>query len=96
MTIDRNLGANSLTLKLADSPDEAPVYRLPEFRVANLTTAQIVGRGTAAGLPTVDFIFEDENGQKYVAMLTGGLVENLAAAVLGMKERTRNQNRGGH
>lgn len=96
MTIDRNLGANSLTLLIADSPDEAPTYRAPEYRVANLTTAQLVGRGTRSGLPTVDFIFEDENGQKYVAMLTGTLCENLAAAVLGLKERTRDQNRGGH
>jgi hypothetical protein len=79
--IGRNLGANSLTVLLADSPDEAPKYALPEYRLAN---------------PTVDFIFEDENGQKYVAMLTGGLVENLAAAVLGMKQRTRDQNAGGH
>lgn len=83
------LGVNDLTIKLADAPEEAPSYNKPEFLMANLTTAQIVGKGTARGNPTVDFIFEDEKGQKYVAMLTGGLVENLAAAVLGMKQRTR-------
>lgn len=93
---DRNLGANSLTILLADSPDEAPKYNAPEYRFANLKTAQIVGRGTTSGNPTVDFIFEDETGQKYVAMLTGGLVDNLAAAVRGMKQRTQDQNAGGH
>jgi hypothetical protein len=90
--IGRNLGANHVTLLLADSPAEAPSYTAPEYRLAKLTTAQIVGRGTVQGNPTVDFIFEDEAGQKYVAMLTGGLVENMAAAVLGMKQRTADQN----
>jgi hypothetical protein len=93
---DRNLGANSLSIRLADTPHEAPKYNKPEYLFANLVAAQIVGRGTVAGNPTVDFIFEDENGQKYVAMLTGGIVENLAAAVLGMKQRTADQNRAGH
>lgn len=90
------IGANDLNLLLSDSPDEAPKYDKPEYRLANLTTAHVVGRGTASGNPTVDFIFEDERGQKYVAMLTGGLVENLAAAVLGMKQRTANQTAGSH
>jgi hypothetical protein len=89
MSIGPNLGANSLAIKLCDSPEEAPVYRRPEYLLAKLTTAQIVGKGTRDGNPTVDFIFQDEKGQKYVAMLTGGLVENLAAAVLGMKQRTK-------
>lgn len=86
----------SLSIRLADSPTEAPSYSKPEYLLAKLTTAQIVGRGTVSGNPTVDFIFEDEAGQKYVAMLTGGLVENLAAAVLGMKQRTADQNSGSH
>jgi hypothetical protein len=87
---------NQLSITLHDSPTEAPSYNKPEHLFANLTTARVVGRGTQAGFPTVDFIFEDESGQKYVAMLTGGLVENLAAAVLGMKQRTADQNPGSH
>jgi hypothetical protein len=91
-----NLGTNDLQILLADSPTEAPTYRKPEYLAANLTTVQIVGRGTVSGAPTVDFIFVDENGQKYVAMLTGGLVENIAAAILGMKQRTADQNSASH
>lgn len=87
---------NHLSITLHDSPDEAPKYDKPEHLFASLTIARVVGRGTVSGAPTVDFIFEDENGQKYVAMLTGGLVENLAAAVLGMKQRTAGQNSGSH
>ncbi len=88
MTIGHDLGSNSLSIRISDSPQEAPSYKAPEYRLAKLTTARIVGKGTVSGKPTVDFIFEDENGQKYVAMTTGSLVETLAAAVLGVKERT--------
>ncbi len=79
---------NTLDLKMHDSPQDAPNYEEPEYRAANLQVCHVVGQGTKQGNPTVDFIFVDENGQKYIAMLTGGLVENLAAAVEGMKIRT--------
>lgn len=82
-------GTNSLEIILADSPREAPNYEEPDYKGANLTTAVVVGRGTVEGAPTVDFIFEDESGQKYIAMLTGTLVEGLAGAIVGMKERTK-------
>jgi len=83
-----NLGTNDLNILLHDSPQEAPNYEQPEYKAANLTTAVVVGNGTVDGNPTVDFVFEDENGQKYVAMLTGGLVQNLAGTVQGIKDRT--------
>jgi hypothetical protein len=83
-----NLGTNDLKILMADSPSEAPTYRAPEYRAANLTTAHVVGCGTVAGNPTVDFVFVDESGQQYVAMLTGALVETLAGAIRGMRERT--------
>lgn len=83
-----DLGTNDLNIVLADTPSEAPNYEKPEYKGANLTTAVVVGKGTVSGAPTVDFVFEDENGQKYIAMLTGGLVENLTGAIQGMKLRT--------
>ena len=83
-----DLGTNEINMLLSDSPEEAPSYSLPEYKVANLTSAQIVGKGTQCGNPTVDLIFIDESGQKYVAMITGGLIEGLAGAVQGMKART--------
>jgi len=84
-----DLGTNFLEILLSDSPNEAPNYEQPEYQAANLTTAQVVGRGTVDNNPTVDFIFIDEKGQKYIAMLTGRLVENLAGAIQGMRERTK-------
>ena len=86
-----DLGTNHLSILLADSVEKAPNYEKPEYLAANLTTAQVVGNGTVNGNPTVDLIFEDESGQKYVAMITGGLMQNLAGAIEGMKERTQNK-----
>lgn len=83
-----DLGTNDLNIVMADTVAEAPNYEKPDYEGANLTTAVVVGNGTVGGNPTVDFVFEDENGQKYIAMLTGGIVESLAGAVRGMKERT--------
>jgi len=87
MTMDP--GTNDLNILLSDSPHDAPTYRPPEYRGANMTTAHVVGKGTIGGFPTVDLIFIDENGQKYVAMLTGKLIQGLASAVQGMEERTK-------
>jgi len=83
-----DLGTNEIDILLADSPEAAPNYSLPEYKATNLTTAQIVGRGTECGNPTVDMIFVDEDGQKYVALITGGLIQSIAGAIEGMKQRT--------
>lgn len=84
-----NLGTNDINIVLADTPTDAPNYTAPEYQAANLKTAVIVGQGTVSGKPTIDFVFEDANGQKYIAMLTGALLESVAAASEGMKQRTK-------
>jgi hypothetical protein len=83
-----NLGTNDLNVVLYDTPLMAPTYRKPEYKPANLTIAGVVGDGTVDGNPTVDLIFEDESGQKYVAMLTGNLIDGVATAVKAMKAKT--------
>lgn len=79
---------NVLDIRLADTPQDAPKYHAKEYKAANLKQVVVVGKGTRDGNPTVDFVFEDEKGQKYIAMLTGALVENMTAAVKGMRTRT--------
>ena len=86
-----NFDTNMLDIELFDSVEEAPSYEKPEHYSANLKTARVVGNGTVHGNPTVDLIFEDERGQEYVAMITGGLLQNLAGAIEGMKQRTGGQ-----
>jgi hypothetical protein len=83
-----DLGTNDLSIELFDTPKKAPNYEKPDYEGANLTTAVVVGNGTVNGNPTVDLIFVDENGQKYIAMITGGIMQNLAGAIEGMKQRT--------
>ena len=94
--IGDDLGANDLRILMSDTPQEAPTYRKPEYLFAKLQIARVVGRGTKLGNPTVDLIFEDDKGQKYVAMITGGLMENLAVAIKGIRDRTKIQDKGAH
>ena len=70
-----------LSMSRFDTPDDAPKYNSPEFKQANMNEAVVVMKGTVKGNPTVDLIFVDETGQKYVAMLNGSLIVNLAAMV---------------
>lgn len=42
-----------------------------------ITKAVVVQNGTVGGNSTVDFVMEDEQGQKYVVMLTSNLLKML-------------------
>jgi hypothetical protein len=74
---------------IADSPENAPHYRRDaiDIRAATLHTAIIVKNGTVEGRPTVDFQFKTIDGDEFVAMLTGNLVKQLAAAIAGVEQR---------
>lgn len=37
----------------------------------------VVRNGTETGKPTVDFVLEDANGQRYVFMITGRLLKSI-------------------
>lgn len=78
-----------LAIEIVDSPEQAPHYRrdTPDVRSATITKAIIVRNGTVGGKSTVDFQFKDEQGAEFVAMLTGALVQNLAAAIVGAESR---------
>lgn len=71
---------NRLKIRIHQSVDEAPNYEKPEFIGAELKSAEILQRGTIRGLPTVDLIFEDNNGQKYVAIVTARMLEMVVKA----------------
>jgi len=64
------MDTQKLTVKIFNSVDDAPLYNQPEFLPASMNEAAIVVRGTVGGKATVDLIFRDANGQKYVAMVT--------------------------
>lgn len=75
-----------LTIKMADSPDTAPVYRAPEHKGGELLEAVVVQRGLESGEPSVDLIFVDESGQKYIAMTTFALLNGVIIAGNARKE----------
>lgn len=80
---------NALVIQIVDKPSEAPHYRRDscDIRAATIDRAVVVCKGTVGGNPTVDLVFKDADGAEYVAMLTGRLIQNLAAAVTGAAQR---------
>lgn len=78
---------NTINISLFNSPKEAPTYRPPAFFGATLTSAVIVKNGTVEGNATVDLVFMDDAGQKYVAMSTLRLLEAVVQAAAGIQQR---------
>lgn len=72
---------NSLSIKQFQSPNEAPKFTRPEFAAAKIDCVNIVRKGTEEGRSTVDLVFQDEKGQKYIVMLTGRLIHSLSKII---------------
>lgn len=70
----------NLQIEIFNSPSEAPDYNKEEHsrKTAFLTKAVIVRKGTVYGHDTVDLQFEDEAGNKYVALVSGFLLKSVA------------------
>ena len=75
------MGTNNIVIKNFNSIEEAPIYNLPKHRYAELEEVCIVRKGTVNGNATLDLIFADEDGQKYVAQVTANLIKTALAAV---------------
>jgi hypothetical protein len=71
------MGTNNIRIRFFNNPKEAPTYNRPEFKHAEVTEAVLVRNGTAAGSPTVDLVFTDEKGQKYISMITAKLLQQV-------------------
>lgn len=74
----------SLSLTICDDASDAIskgfTYSAPgsAFKPIGVKDVVVVRNGTATGNPTVDFVLEDETGQKYVFMITGNLLKTIA------------------
>ncbi len=75
------MNTNHLEIKICSCPEEAPNYSLPEFQNCSLLNAVIVRKGTVEGNSTVDLVFEDETGKKFITMTTGRIIKMLAGAI---------------
>lgn len=61
--------------------DKGYVYREPDFKSAELAEAVIIRHGMESGRSSVDLIFEDASGQKYIAMTTLALLKTFLGSV---------------
>ena len=78
------MGTNNLKVKVVHL-DDAPDYDEAEWQAIDMTDTLVIKEGTIQGNPTVDFRFKDKAGKKYIAMMTGGIIQNLAAIIEGAK-----------
>jgi len=72
---------DSINVRVFDEPKDAPIYRLPEYKAVTLDSVAVVGKGTVNGNPTVDLIFSDGQGQKYMALVKGSFLETIGELV---------------
>ncbi len=67
---------------IKESPNYNELNKAGEnWKVATLKTAIVTKEGTKAGNPTVDLQFEDEHGNKFIAMVKGSLLEGLGKVI---------------
>lgn len=48
-----------------------------KFKPIEIETAVVVLDGTESGKPSVDLVLVDQQGQRFVVMLTGALIKSL-------------------
>jgi len=76
----------SISIKIFDNPDQAPNYK-EDTKIIQGKACLIVQGGTTTGKPTIDFQFEDADGNKYLMMTTGALMSMIAGAMAGVELR---------
>lgn len=71
---------NAVKMEIAETPAQAPNYGAAHTRLV-IKNCIIVKGGTLSGKPTVDLQLEDENGDKFIVMATGGILQMVSAEV---------------
>lgn len=70
---------NYLDIEICENADEAAlkgyVYSYDEYKPIEITKVVVVRKGTEEGNPTVDLILQDQEGNKFVVMITGKLLK---------------------
>jgi len=73
------MGTNDIAIKICNSIEEAPDYKTngQGYKPATIKGAIIVRNGTEGGNDTVDLQFVDEDGNKYIAMVTAEILNSV-------------------
>lgn len=70
---------NYLDIEICENADEAAlkgyVYSSDEYKPIEITKVVVVRKGTEEGNPIVDLILQDQEGNKFVVMITGKLLK---------------------
>ena len=61
----------------SDAVRKGYFYRPPIFKPIQVEKVVIVRNGMQSGKSSVDFVLQDETGQKYVFMITAALLKSL-------------------
>ncbi len=61
----------------SDAVRKGYFYRPPIFKSIQVEKIVVVQNGTEGKNHTVDFVLQDETGQKYVFMITGALLRSI-------------------
>lgn len=73
---------NTIAIHITADADEAiaagHVYH-DGYKAVRLEHAVVVKNGTVSGNATVDLVFVDEQGNKYMTMITGNLLNSVTA-----------------
>lgn len=73
----------SLSIKIVADADDAIAKGYdytkhePAVKPIEVKEVVVVRKGTQGGNATVDFLLEDESGQRYVFMVTGNLLKSI-------------------
>lgn len=81
--------SNAVSITIAPNPDQATDYNLEDNPPTPVkwVSSEIVAKGTEAGNPSVDMILTDDKGNRYLVMTTIGMIDGLAAAMRGVRDR---------
>lgn len=60
-----------------DAVRQGFLYRPPVHKPIEVKQVVVVKNGMESGKSSVDFVLEDETGQKFVFMITGALLRNI-------------------
>lgn len=78
---------SAISVQIAESVEAAPKYS-EEFKMVRADTVVIVPNGTKEGNPTVDIQLVDEEGNKYLIMATGKIMEMIGQMVSTSRRQT--------
>lgn len=82
MKITHTSHIGTIEIKKYSCPEDAPNYNhIGGFKAAKLTNIVVVEKGTKNGNATVDLVFEDDSGQKYMVMVMGSLLNTVNGLV---------------